>query len=95
PDGESTAHHHNTPLSHFAPLFPTPPETEQGVAQAVLRSQVDLKRDPWPKVSDGAKHLVMLMLQPDTSKRPTAQQVLRECFLSPLPSLCFLWSQCL
>ncbi|CAI7867146.1 unnamed protein product [Closterium sp. NIES-53] len=56
-------------------------ETEQGVAQAVLRSQVDLKRDPWPKVSDGAKHLVMLMLQPDTSKRPTAQQVLQHPWL--------------
>ncbi|KAL2940821.1 Calcium-dependent protein kinase 8 [Bienertia sinuspersici] len=51
-------------------------ETEQGVAQAIIRSVVDFKRDPWPKVSDNAKDLVRKMLEPDPTKRLTAQEVL-------------------
>ncbi|XP_031487504.1 calcium-dependent protein kinase 10-like [Nymphaea colorata] len=51
-------------------------ETEQGVAQAILRCVVDFKRDPWPKVSDTAKSLVRQMLEPDPRRRLTAQQVL-------------------
>lgn len=51
-------------------------ETEQGVAQAIIRSVVDFKRDPWPKVSDNAKDLVKKMLDPDPQRRLTAQQVL-------------------
>ncbi|PNT29869.1 hypothetical protein POPTR_006G052900v4 [Populus trichocarpa] len=51
-------------------------ETEQGVAQAIIRSVVDFKRDPWPKVSDNAKDLVRKMLDPDPKCRLTAQQVL-------------------
>lgn len=51
-------------------------ETEQGIAQAIIRSVVDFKRDPWPKVSDNAKDLVRKMLNPDPFKRLTAQEVL-------------------
>ncbi|KAI3682382.1 hypothetical protein L1987_82324 [Smallanthus sonchifolius] len=51
-------------------------ETEQGVAQAIIRSVVDFKRDPWPKVSDSAKDLVKKMLNPDPKLRLTAQEVL-------------------
>uniref|UniRef100_A0A7N0UF81 non-specific serine/threonine protein kinase n=1 Tax=Kalanchoe fedtschenkoi TaxID=63787 RepID=A0A7N0UF81_KALFE len=51
-------------------------ETEQGVAQAIIRSVVDFKRDPWPKVSDNAKDLVRKMLEPDPKRRLTAQEVL-------------------
>ncbi|KAL2507336.1 Calcium-dependent protein kinase 8 [Forsythia ovata] len=51
-------------------------ETEQGVAQAIIRSVIDFKRDPWPKISDNAKDLVKKMLDPDSSRRLTAQQVL-------------------
>ncbi|KAL0346249.1 UNVERIFIED_CONTAM: Calcium-dependent protein kinase [Sesamum radiatum] len=51
-------------------------ETEQGVAQAIIRSVVDFKRDPWPKVSDKAKDLVKKMLNPDPKQRLTAQEVL-------------------
>ncbi|CAH8362144.1 unnamed protein product [Eruca vesicaria subsp. sativa] len=51
-------------------------ETEQGVAQAIVRSVVDFRRDPWPKVSDNAKDLVRKMLDPDQKRRLTAQQVL-------------------
>ncbi|KAL8480074.1 hypothetical protein ACS0TY_026854 [Phlomoides rotata] len=56
-------------------------ETEQGVAQAIVRSVIDFKRDPWPKVSDNAKDLVKKMLNPDPSKRLTAQQVLEHPWL--------------
>eukprot|EP00250_Pteridium_aquilinum_P009678 c18853_g1_i1 orf=584-2155(-) len=51
-------------------------ETEQLVAQAILRGNVDFKRDPWPKVSENAKALVRQMLEPDPNRRLTAQQVL-------------------
>ena len=51
-------------------------ETEQGVAQAIIRSVIDFKRDPWPKVSDNAKDLVRKMLNPDPKRRLTAQEVL-------------------
>ncbi|CAL0326643.1 unnamed protein product [Lupinus luteus] len=51
-------------------------ETEQGVAQAIIRSVVDFKRDPWPKVSDNAKDLVKKMLDPDPKRRLTAHEVL-------------------
>ncbi|XP_042463108.1 calcium-dependent protein kinase 20-like [Zingiber officinale] len=56
-------------------------ETEQGVARAILRSVIDFKRDPWPRVSDTAKHLVRHMLEPDPEKRFTAQQVLDHAWL--------------
>ncbi|KAE9590733.1 hypothetical protein Lal_00022974 [Lupinus albus] len=51
-------------------------ETEQGVAQAIIQSVVDFKRDPWPKVSDNAKDLVKKMLDPVPGRRLTAQAVL-------------------
>ncbi|EHA8588299.1 calcium-dependent protein kinase 20 [Cocos nucifera] len=56
-------------------------ETEQGVAQAIIRSVIDFKRDPWPKVSDNAKDLVRWMLDPDPKRRLTAQQVLEHPWL--------------
>lgn len=56
-------------------------ETEQGVAQAIIRSVVDFKRDPWPKISDNAKDLVKKMLNPDADQRLTAQQVLEHPWL--------------
>lgn len=56
-------------------------ETEQGVAQAILRGAIDFKRDPWPKVSEHAKNLVRQMLEPDPKVRLTAQQVLDHTWL--------------
>ncbi|KVH91464.1 hypothetical protein Ccrd_006509 [Cynara cardunculus var. scolymus] len=56
-------------------------ETEQGVAQAIIRSVIDFKRDPWPKVSENAKDLVKKMLNPDPKRRLTAQQVLEHPWL--------------
>lgn len=55
-------------------------ETEQGVAQAIIRSVIDFKRDPWPKVSENAKDLVRRMLDPDPKRRLTAQKVLGTYF---------------
>ncbi|ONL97661.1 Calcium-dependent protein kinase 7 [Zea mays] len=51
-------------------------ETEQGVAQAIIRSVIDFKRDPWARVSDNAKDLVRGMLNPDQKRRLIAHQVL-------------------
>lgn len=51
-------------------------ESEQGVAQAILRGIIDFKREPWPSVSESAKDLVRHMLEPDPKLRLTAKQVL-------------------
>nr|ABY59017.1 calcium-dependent protein kinase [Triticum aestivum] len=59
-------------------------ETEQGVAQAIIRSGIDFKRDPWPRVSDNAKDLVRGMLNPDPRRRLTAQQVLDHPWLQSI-----------
>ncbi|CAH1412561.1 unnamed protein product [Lactuca virosa] len=56
-------------------------ETEQGVAEAIIKSVIDFKRDPWPKVSENAKDLVKKMLNPDPKLRLTAQQVLEHPWL--------------
>lgn len=63
-------------ISYVFASFVCVAETEQGVAQAIIRSVVDFKRDPWPKVSDSAKDLVKKMLNPDPKLRLTAQEVL-------------------
>lgn len=59
-------------------------ETEQGVAQAIIRSVLDFRRDPWPRVSENAKDLVKRMLDPDPKRRLTAQEVLGNDW-------CFFW----
>ncbi|KAK9196118.1 hypothetical protein WN943_004246 [Citrus x changshan-huyou] len=76
-------------------------ESEQGVAQAILRGLIDFKRDPWPNVSESAKSLVRQMLEPDPKLRLTAKQVLGsfhlfydvfECLMfSVLPSMFFFF----
>ncbi|KAL8489593.1 hypothetical protein ACS0TY_024995 [Phlomoides rotata] len=60
-------------LCGFPPFWS---ETEQGVAQAIIRSKVEFRRDPWPKISDKAKDLVKKMLNPNPKQRPTAEEVL-------------------
>ncbi|XP_011623021.1 calcium-dependent protein kinase 13 isoform X2 [Amborella trichopoda] len=56
-------------------------ESEQGVAQAILRGLIDFKRDPWPSISENAKSLVRQMLEPDPKLRLTAKQVLEHPWL--------------
>jgi calcium-dependent protein kinase len=51
-------------------------ETEEAIAQAIIRGNVDFTRDPWPKVSDEAKYLVKRMLDPNPFTRITVQEVL-------------------
>ncbi|CAN6335836.1 unnamed protein product [Urochloa humidicola] len=51
-------------------------ETDEGIAQAIIRSNIDFEREPWPKVSENAKDLVRKMLDPSAYSRLTAQQVL-------------------
>nr|BCU41350.1 calcium-dependent protein kinase [Gentiana scabra] len=56
-------------------------ESEQGVAQAIIRGVIDFKREPWPSVSESAKSLVRQMLEPDLKLRLTAKQVLEHPWL--------------
>ncbi|CAM8896095.1 unnamed protein product [Rhodiola kirilowii] len=51
-------------------------ETEEGIAHAIVRSELDFSRDPWPKVSEEAKDLVRSMLEPNPYSRLTVQEVL-------------------
>ncbi|KAG0479165.1 hypothetical protein HPP92_013884 [Vanilla planifolia] len=51
-------------------------ESEHGIFKAILEAPVDLKSDPWPSISDGAKDLVKKMLCKDPQKRLTAFEVL-------------------
>ncbi|XP_076897064.1 calcium-dependent protein kinase 24-like [Bidens hawaiensis] len=52
-------------------------ETEEGIAKAIIKGEINFRRDPWPRVSEDAKNLVKGMLESDSSKRLTAEQVLR------------------
>ena len=56
--------------------FTTSTETEEGIAQAIVRGNVNLEKDPWPKVSKEAKDLVKSMLDPNPYNRMTVQEVL-------------------
>ncbi|XP_047308691.1 calcium-dependent protein kinase 13-like [Impatiens glandulifera] len=56
-------------------------ESEQGVADAILRGLIDFSREPWKNISLSAKSLVRQMLEPDPNLRLTAKQVLRHPWL--------------
>ncbi|KAL6528606.1 Calcium-dependent protein kinase 13 [Orobanche minor] len=56
-------------------------ESEQGVAQAIIRGKIDFEREPWPSISESAKSLVRQMLEPDPKLRLTAKQVLEHSWL--------------
>ncbi|KGN53027.1 calcium-dependent protein kinase 24 [Cucumis sativus] len=51
-------------------------ESEEGIAHAIVRGNIDFERDPWPKVSKEAKELVVGMLDPNPYNRMTVEEVL-------------------
>ncbi|KAE8718351.1 Calcium-dependent protein kinase 24 [Hibiscus syriacus] len=51
-------------------------ETEEGIAHAIIKGEIDFQRDPWPRVSSEAKELVKCMLHPNPYDRLTLQEVL-------------------
>ncbi|KAL5543239.1 hypothetical protein UlMin_010949 [Ulmus minor] len=51
-------------------------ESEEEIAQAIVRGIIDFERDPWPKVSEKAKTLVRSMLEPNPYCRMTIDEVL-------------------
>ncbi|MBA0809406.1 hypothetical protein Gohar_025064 [Gossypium harknessii] len=51
-------------------------ETEQGIFEQVMRSELDFTSEPWPSISNSAKDLVRRMLIKDPKKRLTAHEVL-------------------
>ncbi|CAN6309793.1 unnamed protein product [Urochloa humidicola] len=62
--------------------FPSPDGTYMGQREATLRGgAADVERHPWPLISGGAKSLVLAMLEPDPTRRPTAQQLLEHPWL--------------
>uniref|UniRef100_A0A5B6ZB72 non-specific serine/threonine protein kinase n=1 Tax=Davidia involucrata TaxID=16924 RepID=A0A5B6ZB72_DAVIN len=51
-------------------------ETEEGIAHAIVRCEINFDKDPWPKVSEDAKELVRGMLEPNPYSRMTVEEVL-------------------
>ncbi|KAH9651742.1 calcium-dependent protein kinase 9 [Citrus sinensis] len=51
-------------------------ETDQGVAQAILKGEINFQRDPFPSISSSAIELVRRMLTQDPKRRITVAQVL-------------------
>ncbi|XP_058202051.1 calcium-dependent protein kinase 24-like [Rhododendron vialii] len=51
-------------------------ESEEGIAQAIVRGEIDFERDPWTRVSEDAKDLVKGMLDPNPYSRMTVEEVL-------------------
>ncbi|XVF35910.1 hypothetical protein REPUB_Repub19eG0012400 [Reevesia pubescens] len=56
-------------------------ETEKEIFKAVLEGNLDLKSQPWPSISDGAKDLIRKMLARDPKRRITADQALEHPWL--------------
>lgn len=52
------------------------PESEEGIAQAIVRGSIDFEREAWKKVSDEAKELVKRMLDPNPFNRLGVEEVL-------------------
>ncbi|KAI5658094.1 hypothetical protein M9H77_26887 [Catharanthus roseus] len=51
-------------------------ETEEGIAHAIVRGELDFRREPWPNVSEDAKDLVRGMLEQNPYSRLTVEEVL-------------------
>lgn len=56
-------------------------ETEEGIAQAIIKGEINFIRDPWPRVSEDAKNLVKGMLDQNPYDRLTVEEVLRKYFM--------------
>ncbi|KAI3950104.1 hypothetical protein MKW98_008549 [Papaver atlanticum] len=61
--------------------FPFFAKDEKSLEAQIKYGFVDIWTNPWPRVSDSAKHLVRNMLEVDASKRFTAQQILNHPWL--------------
>ncbi|XVF37834.1 hypothetical protein REPUB_Repub20aG0045100 [Reevesia pubescens] len=59
-------------------------DTEEGIAHAIVKGNIDFERDPWPKVSGEAKDLVNSMLDPNPYSRMTVQDVLEHPWIQNL-----------
>ncbi|KAL6293809.1 hypothetical protein ACE6H2_001951 [Prunus campanulata] len=51
-------------------------ESEEGIAQAIVRGSIDFERETWKKVSEEAKELVKRMLDPNPFNRLGVEEVL-------------------
>lgn len=52
-------------------------DSEQQIFEQVIRGELDLSSDPWPKISQSAKDVVTKMLTRDVRRRATAAEVLQ------------------
>ncbi|KXZ49062.1 hypothetical protein GPECTOR_23g147 [Gonium pectorale] len=57
-------------------------DSTQAIFKSILSAPLDLKSDPWPRISPDAKDIVRRMLARDPRKRLTAEQVLNHRWMS-------------
>ncbi len=68
-------------------LCGTPPfwdDTEQGIFNEILKAKIEpdlFNTAPWPKISDGAKECVKMMLTRDPTQRATAEKVMNHSWM--------------
>ncbi|CAN6276587.1 unnamed protein product [Urochloa humidicola] len=60
-------------------------ETEKGIFDAILASDLDLSSNPWPSISESAKDLIRKMLNRNPQRRITAAQALEHPWLKYAP----------
>ncbi|KAL7595994.1 hypothetical protein Lser_V15G29437 [Lactuca serriola] len=51
-------------------------ETEEGIAQAIIKGDINFERDPWPRVSEDAINIIRGMLDQNPYDRLTVEEVL-------------------
>jgi calcium-dependent protein kinase len=56
-------------------------ETENQIFDAIRKSELEFKDDPWPLISESAKDCVRRMLEKNPRKRATAKEILRHEWL--------------
>ena len=57
-------------------------DSEEEIVRKVVHDHLDFSSDPWPSISEGAKDLVMKMLDKEPSTHISARDILGESSFS-------------
>lgn len=65
------------PFLWYSGTLPFWGKSKDQIFSSILRSKPDFSRSPWPTISDGAKHLIRLMLTANPARRATPADVMK------------------